>query len=115
MRTLFFFQGSQLTECVDKHSYRSSYPLVHSVNQCTRNSTNLDLVVGFNGGPIQHLNPISQAAKGVYNGDVRELTCYAYVLMRALFWHLKCTSSTGCFGSLACDFFDLMSSVTLKR
>ena len=59
-----------LSRPVDKHSYRTSYPLTHDINLCTRSRDQLDLLVGFNGGPIQRLNPITKASLGVFNGDV---------------------------------------------
>lgn len=55
---------------MDKHSYRTSYPLSHDVNQATRSTDSLDLVIGFNGGPLQRINPITKSTVALYNSDV---------------------------------------------
>lgn len=72
MLTIFhlYMQAPDLNHPVDKHSYRTSYPLSHDVNQTTRSVDSLDLVIGFNGGPLQRINPITKSATALYNSDV---------------------------------------------
>ena len=60
---------------MDKHSYRASYPLSHDVNQTTRSVDSLDLVIGFNGGPLQRINPITKSSIALYNNDVSTKMC----------------------------------------
>ena len=91
----YFLQVPDLINPVDKHSYRASYPLSHDVNQTTRSVDSLDLVIGFNSGPLQRINPITKSSIALYNNDVSTvcvLVCTVLVIISHMcfIWQSMC-------------------------
>jgi hypothetical protein len=75
-------QIADMSKPLDKRVYKGTFPTCHEFNQVIATQDHLSLLIGFSGGQIQLVEPISKEVNKLYNEDVRGqqlmylLTCF---------------------------------------
>ena len=67
-----------MSKPLDKRVYKGTFPTCHEFNQIVASQENLSLLIGFSGGQIQLVEPISKEVNKLYNEDVRKSIWFGF-------------------------------------